>query len=120
MAFDPGFDYREALSMLQLCMQMNGTGMRDETGMTIPPPEMDHEWTLAFVSMQGESGGMGPFDNAWQLWKGKERHAIVVKGTITTAKSMLDDVLATSLQANCRLPVQCGVEGKNLPIQTVS
>lgn len=107
--------------MLQLCMQLNGTGSRNEAGMIVPPPGMSSDWALVFDSREGEAGmGPGPFGNAWQLWKGKGRHAVVVRGTIETVKGMLDDVLATSILANCRLPVAYGIEGKNLPIQAVA
>jgi hypothetical protein len=125
MPFNPGFDDQEAVSMLQLCMQLNGTGRKD-----VPLPDVSADWDLMFDSREtdphkkevGLSGkkitGLGPFDNAWQLWQAKKKgpHVISIRGTIDTAHSMLDDALATTIYANCCLPVQ--VEGKvmSLPL----
>lgn len=127
MAFNSGFDYQEAISILQLCMQLNGTGRSD-----VSLPDVSSGWTLSFDSREDDPGmqeenkdgkitGIGPFDNAWQLWKTKSsnRYAIVIRGTIDTAKSILDDVLGTAIYANCQLPVQAEGQTKTLPVQTI-
>ena len=125
MAFESGFAYQEALSMLQLCMQLNGTGRED-----VPFPIVDADWRVHFDSREsnrlkqeiGRAGkkitGLGPFDNAWQMWKATKggRYAISIRGTIDTANSMLDDALATTIYANCSMPVQVNGKPMSLPL----
>jgi hypothetical protein len=136
--FTPGFNYAEAESMLKLCMQLNGTGLKDDSGNDIPPPNVSGDWGLIYNSVEKEPtkkerwtrggaikeiDGIGPFDNAWGIWKENRtsRYAIVIRGTVSEPSSILDDVLATTILANSFLKLQLpNGQKKILPIQTVS
>jgi hypothetical protein len=139
MMFTPNFNYAEAESMLKLCMQLNGTGLKNDSGKDIPPPDVSNEWDLVYDSVEKDNekqekwarhsgdlknvNGIGPFDNAWGMWKEKRtsRYAIVIRGTVNDFTSILDDVLATTIIANSflKLKLPNGKE-KNLPLQTVA
>ena len=133
--FAPGFVMQEALDAICLCMQLNGTGI---DGMDAPA--MDERWRTEFDSRQTDPSrqekralsdgtaqaieGMGPFDNAWAAWKcvfDENLYAIVIRGTVGEVSSILDDVLATSVEANAPLPISMPQgSGKQLPLFVVS
>ncbi|WP_233224420.1 hypothetical protein [Thiomonas sp. X19] len=68
--------------------------------------------------------GMGPFDNAWAAWKSlqdEQLYAVVIRGTVHSASSILDDVLATSIRANSALSVNApDGTSRCLPLAMVS
>lgn len=120
MPFAPGFVASEATDAVNLCMQLNGTGLTGLDGQPEPPREVSSRWTSD--SRQTES--LGPFNNAWSAWKSvqdSDLYAVVVRGTVGDFGSILDDVLATSVRANSFLPVRAPDGSMNsLPLQLVS
>ena len=120
MAFLAGFSAAEATDAVNLCMQLNGTGLVGQS-----PPNVSSRWVQQFDSRQTDPSlketrdrsdgtqqvidGMGPFDNAWAAWKSlqdEQLYAVVIRGTVDAPSSILDDVLATSIRANSALPVK--------------
>lgn len=120
MTFTPGFVESEATDAVNLCMQLNGTGLTGLDGQSEPPPEVSSRWT----SDSGQTEPLGPFNNAWVAWKNVQDdnlYAVVVRGTVGVFGSIFDDVLATSVLANSSLSVRApdgGVEA--LPLQLVA
>lgn len=51
--FTPGFNYAEAESMLKLCMQLNGTGLKDDSGNDVPPPDVRENWDPIYKCGKG-------------------------------------------------------------------
>ena len=133
--FAPGFVAQEADDAICLCMQLNGTGIDG-----LEPPAVVERWHPEFDSRQTDPAqqevrtladgksqtieGMGPFDNAWAAWKcvvDENLYAIVIRGTVGSRSSILDDVLATSVRANAPLSILMPQgPGKQLPLFTVS
>ncbi len=120
MAFLAGFSAAEATEAVNLCMQLNGTGLSGQS-----PPSVADRWLLQFDSRQTAPDrmesrdcadgtrqlidGIGPFDNAWAAWRNlgdEQLHAVVIRGTVDSISSILDDVLANSIHANQALPVK--------------
>jgi len=92
-----GFDLQEASSLLELCIDLNREP--DE-----PSSANTSAWepVLSFESphLGGRDKAHAPFDNAWKLWKRKgatQDYAVVIRGTLANARSILDDLLATSV-----------------------
>ncbi len=135
MAFAPGFVASEATDAVNLCMQLNGTGLAGQS-----PPVVSSRWLLQFDSRQTDLSlkesrdradgtqqvidGMGPFDNAWAAWKSlqdEQLYAVVIRGTVDSASSILDDVLSTSIRASSALPVKAPDGSmRRLPLSMVS
>lgn len=85
MAFIAGFSAAEAENAVDLCMQLNGTGLNGPGGAVLPAPDISVRWLLRFDSRRIAPGaresraltngaeqpidGMGPFDNAWSAWQ---------------------------------------------------
>ena len=135
MSFASGFNMQEAQDAIRFCMQLNGTGIGG-----MDPLPVASTWTLIYDSRQTDPSkqesrflsdgssqpisGMGPFDNAWATWQdpSDERiNAIAIRGTVSSASSILDDVLATSVHANAPLPIAVsGNASKQLPIFCVA
>ena len=133
--FAPGFVMQEALDAICLCMQLNGTGING-----MDAPAVDERWRSTFDSRRTDPAqqetrtlfdettqtieGIGPFDNAWAAWQSvidESLYAIVIRGTVGSLTSILDDVLATSVRANAPLPISMPQgAGKQLPLFTVS
>ena len=87
MAFAPGFDLQEALDLLAL------SGI-SENPATTDVPNPPKGWSLLFASPV-----IGPFDNLWQLWKqdGTGRFAIVLRGTVPKAGSVIEDLISVMI-----------------------
>ncbi|QSA97798.1 hypothetical protein [Methylococcus sp. EFPC2] len=88
-----GFDISEAKDMIELCIDLSEPST----------PSRAAGWELKFDGSQ-EAGrkGVGPYNNAWKLWKkqGAENvFAIAIRGTIEDWNSIKEDLLATSLNA---------------------
>ncbi len=135
MAFLAGFSAAEAADAVNLCMQLNGTGLAGQN-----PPDVSSRWLQQFDSRQSDPSlresrsransapqvidGMGPFDNAWAAWKSlqdEQLYAVVIRGTVDSASSILDDVLSTSIRANSALPVKTPDGSmRRLPLSMVS
>lgn len=110
MQFAQGFVLSEAQDALNLCMQLNGTGVSG-----VPVPDVTARWDLQYdcrvhdkahqETRERSDGtresidGMGPFDNAWSGWKSRsdpDLHAVVIRGTVGDFFSMLDDAVNSS------------------------
>lgn len=92
-----GFQPAEAQDMIDLCIDLN-----EPTGASGVPG-----WELKFDGSHDPDAagkkGVGPYENAWRLWKkqGEEKtYAIAIRGTIESLPSIEEDLLATSLDAN--------------------
>jgi hypothetical protein len=92
MAFTPGFISAEAEALLGVLAQLEGT--------TPPPfqaPPLPPNWKLLFDSPQ-----IGIFDNKWQLWQTdvSGQYAILIRGTVDEAGSIIDDLLSVMIPAS--------------------
>lgn len=99
MTFNPGFNLTEAESLISLLANLEGT--------TPPPlvaPPIPANWTLIY-----DSPVIGVFDNKWQLYQYTEnqttQYAVLIRGTVSTAGSIIDDVLAVMIPASGSLTV---------------
>jgi len=105
--FTPGFDCAEAFAMMGLCAEVykgptNTTP--DPTIGHLPTPQPPAGWTC--VVRPTTTVGL---DNYWQLWGNTAvagEYAIVVRGTIMSAKSILDDVLLPLIAAQGTMTMQ--------------
>jgi hypothetical protein len=85
MAFAAGFNLAEGLDLFALCSIVEGS-----TELPQPPG-----WTKLF-----DSPVIPPFTEKWQLWQNAAgAYAIVVRGTVYDAGSILEDLLAFLAQA---------------------
>lgn len=91
MALNPGFDFTEALDLVALCGIIEG-------GNAPPQPA---GWTTLF-----DSPVIGPFTDKWQLWKNAAGvYAVVLRGTVPTAGSIIEDLISFLVPAIGRLTV---------------
>lgn len=99
MTFTPGYDVTEAQSLISLLALLEGT----------PPPPLDAppipaNWTLLY-----DSPVIGVFDNKWQLYQYSEnqvtQYAILIRGTVNTPGSIIDDLLAVMIPASGSITV---------------
>uniref|UniRef100_E6QDV4 Fungal lipase-type domain-containing protein n=1 Tax=mine drainage metagenome TaxID=410659 RepID=E6QDV4_9ZZZZ len=105
MVWKAGFSYDEAALSILLCIDLEGSGV----GPASTAGETDlrsQGWQPIFsgdLTNRGATGanGIGPFDNAWKLWKMGEsaRYAVVVRGTIPRGASIIEDLLSTTMNA---------------------
>lgn len=104
-----GFDLTEAKDMIELCVDLN-----EPSGGAGPAG-----WQRVFDGSQEAGGkGVGPYNNAWRLWKkqGADNvYAIAIRGTIEEWNSIKQDLLATSLSAT-RAEIVLGQE-RILPLR---
>jgi hypothetical protein len=91
MPFNSGFDLAEALDLLALSAIVEGGDFSPEpTG-----------WNMIF-----DSTVIGPFTDKWQLWKNaSDFYAIVLRGTVLDAGSILEDLISFLAPANGRVTV---------------
>src|SRR5688572_12150747 len=99
MTFNPGFNLTEAESLISLLAYLEGS---TPPPLQAPPPPLN--WTLVY-----DSPVIGVFDNKWQLWKYADnqvtQYAVLVRGTVSTAGSIIDDLLAVMIQASGSITV---------------
>ncbi len=92
MPFQPGFDRSEAEALIAMLAPMEGQVP------ALPPPPLPLGWVKLF-----ESPSLGVFDNRWELWHdpvpGSGRFALLVRGTVQQAGSIIDDLLSVMLPA---------------------
>jgi hypothetical protein len=89
MSFSPGFNLGEALELVALSAIVEGG--------EAPPPG----WTMIF-----DSPVIGQFTEKWQLWQNASgSYAIVLRGTVLDAGSILEDLLSFLVPASGRLTV---------------
>lgn len=99
MTFTQGYNSDEAEALISLLAQPEGT--------TPPPfqaPPLPQNWTLVFDSPQ-----IGIFDNKWQLWQFSSgqvtQYAVLIRGTVYEAGSIIDDLLAVMIPASGSITV---------------
>jgi len=91
MPFNSGFDLAEALDLLALSAIVEGGDV---------PPEPTG-WNMIF-----DSAVIGPFTEKWQLWENASGlYAIVLRGTVLDAGSILEDLISFLAPANGRVTV---------------
>jgi hypothetical protein len=91
MTFNSGFDLDEALDLLALSAIVEGGD--------VPPQPTG--WNMIF-----DSAVIGPFTEKWQLWKNASgSYAIVLRGTVLDAGSILEDLISFLAPANGRVTV---------------
>lgn len=116
-ALEKGFDINEAKDMLDLCINLNGNGMKEGDGEICPDSLEPAHWDLVFDSYikkdkeikpcskkYDKVSGFGPYSNRWKLWRYKDKkdvYAIVIRGTVGDVASIKEDFLATSLDGTC-------------------
>ena len=96
MPFAPCFDITEAETLISFSAIFQGA---------TPPlvtPDVPTGWTNLFTSPD-----IGAFNNAWQLWgkDGSDQYAVVIRGTIETAGSIFEDVMAVMIPGSGMLQV---------------
>ena len=102
MAFDPAFSLTEATDLAALMAVFADMPPPPVPGPTEPPyplttPTPPVHWSVLFTS-----GQIGPFDNRWQLARDTStpgRYAILIRGTVEEAGSILDDLLSVMIPA---------------------
>jgi hypothetical protein len=82
-------------------------------------PPLPAGWTLVFDSQQ-----FGPFDNRWQLWRTavSGQYAVVIRGTVYTAGSVIEDLLSVMIPAAGSLdlgPIKLSYQLAADPLATV-
>ena len=99
--FRPGFECAEAIAMMGLCQKVYEGPTRTTPDTTVghlpaPPPPVG--WTP--VVQPPTTVGL---DNYWELWSNTAvagEYAVVVRGTVLSATSILDDVLLPMIRAH--------------------
>jgi hypothetical protein len=90
MPFSSGFNLAEALDLVALSAIVEGE---------VPPPPAG--WDLIF-----DSPVIGQFTEKWQLWQNASgSYAIVLRGTVLDAGSILEDLLSFLVPASGRVTV---------------
>lgn len=106
MPLIPGFNNDEAKMLIAMIADMEGP---------TPPlddPPLPANWTLVY-----DSNSFGPFDNRWQFYKdGKNsaQFALLIRGTVNQAGSIIADLLAVMIQANGAIQFKLGREPVDL------
>jgi hypothetical protein len=99
MTFTPGFNSTEAESLIALLANLEGAPPPPLVAPPIPP-----NWTLIY-----DSPVIGVFDNKWQLYQYTEnqvtQYAILIRGTVDSAGSIIDDLLAVMIPASGSITV---------------
>lgn len=94
--FARGFDPSEAYSLLELCINANNLNERGYIWQA-------NDWTPIYPPVATDPAQpIGPWDNAWRLWQSRaapDTYAVVIRGTIETSPSILEDVVTTSISA---------------------
>jgi hypothetical protein len=90
MPFSPGFDLNEALDLVTLSAILGGEA-----------PSQPPGWNKIF-----DSSDIGPFTEKWQLWQNASgSYAIVLRGTVLDAGSILEDLISFLVPAIGRVTV---------------
>ena len=91
MSLNPGFNLTEALNLVALSAVVEGGDA--------PPQTVG--WSMVF-----DSPVIGPFTEKWQLWKNDAgAYAVVLRGTVMTAGSIVEDLISFLAPAVGRLTV---------------
>lgn len=123
MSFSPGFDFDEAKQCLALSADVANhtpTTTTDEEAKAalVSTIETDADtaaaWPLPVPGVDGWEIVVNPtesigLDNYWRMYRSQarsERYAVAVRGTISTAKSVLADILMGMLKAKSHLGIR--------------
>jgi hypothetical protein len=91
MSLNPGFNLTEALNLVALSAIVEGGDA--------PPQPVG--WGMVF-----DSPVIGPFTEKWQLWKNDAgAYAVVLRGTVVTAGSIVEDLISFLAPAIGRLTI---------------
>jgi hypothetical protein len=102
----PGFNYDEAITMLELAQQSNvdAPGQPVSTTQGLPPvPDPPANWKLRSDLTPTNTTLL---DNFWKVWQNSDnpkQYAVAVRGTVGTAPSILTDVLLPMLPARMQI-----------------
>ena len=97
MPLATSFDLAEAEALIAMLAHLEGP---------TPPlamPPLPAGWTLVF-----DSPVLGAFDNKWQLWRAASdppKFAVVIRGTVAKARSILADLLSVMIRGSGSLAV---------------
>lgn len=115
-----GFKTNEAKQLLEFCIELNN---QDDRGKYPDNKEFQADlgsWKIISDSREGKindpsTNGFGPFNNAWIALQNTEtdEYALAIRGTVGQARSILDDVLATTIPSHSGIEFP---ENWNLPI----
>jgi Lipase (class 3) len=107
---DKGFNLSEAKALIEFCTALD-YGQKEYVG-NIPKPANAAGWEAVYpyhetLPANRDPNTVGPYDNAWKLYKkmNSDIYVIAIRGTIDTKGSIIDDVIATSISAKVRLPI---------------
>jgi hypothetical protein len=100
-SFAKGFSRDEALSLLELCLNLNnpddGPAYAADTS----------AWDPIYPDAANKPADvLGPWNNAWKLWRSKTEpntYAVVIRGTMADETSIIEDVIATSVAQPTRM-----------------
>lgn len=112
MTFQPGFDFTEAKAMIALSQAIYGEPSPTPVQ---PPTPQSVGWSK--VDALSPSGPT-LLDNLWQIWQNdnnSNQYAIVVRGTVDTAPSILADLLFPLVDARNDLSVTLGGTKYEIP-----
>ena len=102
----PGFNYDEAVTMLELAQQSNidAPGQPDSTTKGLPPvPDPPANWKLRSDLTPTNTTLL---DNFWKVWQNSDnpkQYAVAIRGTVGAAPSILTDVLLPMLPARMQI-----------------
>jgi hypothetical protein len=99
-----GFNLDEAKALIEFCIALD-YGQKEYIG-NIPKPANTVGWKEVYPANEDPTT-FGPYDNAWKLYRktNSDIYVIAIRGTIDTRPSIIDDVIATSIAAKVRLPI---------------
>ena len=105
-----GFRLDEARQLLEFCIELNDQDSRIKPENANNPDFQVNfgTWRIIYDSREGlgnnpENNGFGAFENAWILVQNQtdpKQFSVAIRGTIGQARSILNDVLATTISAN--------------------
>jgi hypothetical protein len=112
MTLTPGFNLQEAEQLIAMLALLEAIDQPP-----LPPPltqpPLPANWKIIY-----DSGSVGPFDNRWQLGQynnqGVTNYAILIRGTVESPGSVIDDLLSVMIPANGSFGID--IDGANLAI----
>jgi hypothetical protein len=96
--FGPAFNLTEASDLLYMCDQLNPSGVPVPSGFAL-------RWGQNAIYTTQQS--VGPFGNVFSLWKSKSisnTFSLIVRGTVLTQASVLEDLLSLLMNATGSVP----------------
>ncbi len=112
MSLQPGFDFNEARAMIALSQAIYDSPSPTPVQ---PPSPQSVGWSKVDSLSPGKPTLL---DNFWQVWKNdnnSSQYAIVVRGTVETAPSILADLLFPLVDARMDLAITVGGTKYDIP-----